>query len=845
MDRLALRACLGVLLVSVAVGCGGSDAVIGTAGGTNTGGSSGSSSGGSSGVADTTAGTGTGTTGGSADTTAAPVDSSGEASTGGEPCRIDEDCVDTNPCTEDTCSAEGCVHEELHQQPAPGIQVDGDCEVILCVLGEPVPTNNDDDLPVDMNVCTEDVCASGGPSNPPSDAGTPCNDDGTCDGNGTCSQCLSPDDCDQLPVDDDCQTRTCEDNACGQTFTAADTPVDPQVPGDCDLVVCDGAGAQVGQPDDTDILDDGLECTTDTCDNGVPESTPLAAGTPCSAGVCDGAGACVGCLVPADCGGEDSFCRTITCIAGMCGVDDEPAGTPLPGLDQSSGDCLERQCDGSGNVVELRDDVDLPPDDGNDCTGEVCEAGNPAHPDLPIDTDCSSNGGLVCDGAGQCVGCNDDTQCPAAPQCSVASCEANVCVEVVSPGVACEDGLFCTAGDTCSAGGVCQGGATPCAGPDGDSNCAETCDEAANSCGGNDPAGSACEDGLFCTTGDVCNGAGTCSGGGNPCAANVGDADNNCAESCNEGADSCTAADPNGSSCNDGQFCTLTDSCTNGVCGGTGNPCSGFLGDADTDCSESCNEVSNNCTSNDPNGSSCSDGLFCTVTDTCSNGVCGGTGNPCTAFVGDPDTDCSESCNEVTNNCTSNDPNGSACNDALFCTATDTCTNGVCGGTGNPCSGNLGDADSDCSESCNEVSNNCSSNDPNGSTCSDGLFCTATDTCSGGVCGGVGNPCPGADGDNNCSESCNEGTNNCTSNDPNNSVCSDGLFCTSNDRCQAGTCVGGANPCPGPDGDTDCSEVCNETSNNCSNDDPNGSLCDESCFVPGVCTNGGCITVCP
>ena len=64
----------------------------------------------------------------------------------------------------------------------------------------------------------------------------------------------------------------------------------------------------------------------------------------------------------------------------------------------------------------------------------------------------------------------------------------------------------------------------------------------------NDPAGSPCNDGLFCTAVDTCNGAGVCSGSGTPCTS-VGDNDCNCNESCNESQDACNAQDPQGSNC--------------------------------------------------------------------------------------------------------------------------------------------------------------------------------------------------------------------------------------------------------------------------------------------------------
>jgi hypothetical protein len=50
------------------------------------------------------------------------------------------------------------------------------------------------------------------------------------------------------------------------------------------------------------------------------------------------------------------------------------------------------------------------------------------------------------------------------------------------------------------------------------------------------------------------------------------------------------------------------------------------------------------------------------------------------------------------------------------------------------------------------------------------------------------------------------------------------------------------NPCPGPDGDSDCSETCNEGADNCSTNDPNGSFCDIGIFG-GACLNGACIGI--
>ena len=76
-----------------------------------------------------------------------------------------------------------------------------------------------------------------------------------------------------------------------------------------------------------------------------------------------------------------------------------------------------------------------------------------------------------------------------------------------------------------------------------------------------------------------------------------------------------------------------------------------------------------------------------------------------------------------------------------------------------------------------------------------------------------------------------------------NGACDDGQFCTQNDLCQAGVCVGGTEkPCPG--GDACHVGSCNETSDACDivpgND---GSACVDSdpCTLTAFCSNGACV----
>jgi len=209
--------------------------------------------------------------------------------------------------------------------------------------------------------------------------------------------------------------------------------------------------------------------------------------------------------------------------------------------------------------------------DGNVCTGDVCDGTTPVCQHVPLDAPCN-------------------------------------------------DGLFCNGTDRCSAGACTLHSGDPCAGPDGDANCAESCDEGANTCAAMDPNGSACSDGRFCNGADTCLGGACVVHGGDPCPGVDGDGD--CAESCDETGDTCAGTDPDGSACTDGLFCTGTESCSAGTCGGsTGDPCAGA--DGDTDCAESCNEDGDACTAPDVDGTLCRAAAGeCDLAERCAAGAC-------------------------------------------------------------------------------------------------------------------------------------------------------------------------------------------------------------------------------
>jgi len=177
------------------------------------------------------------------------------------------------------------------------------------------------------------------------------------------------------------------------SFVVVGMPLAVQTTGDCQVVQCDGAGAPESVADDLDLPVDGNDCTRDLCTAGVATNPPEAAGTPCAAGVCNGFGACSGCVVAGDCPGVDDECGVRTCTLGVCGRTFTPAGTPL--TTQTAGDCQVVQCNGGGGTTSVADNLDLP-NDGLECTSDLCTAGVPSNPAVADGTSCTAGGGQFC-----------------------------------------------------------------------------------------------------------------------------------------------------------------------------------------------------------------------------------------------------------------------------------------------------------------------------------------------------------------------------------------------------------------------------------------------------------------
>ena len=79
----------------------------------------------------------------------------------------------------------------------------------------------------------------------------------------------------------------------------------------------------------------------------------------------------------------------------------------------------------------------------------------------------------------------------------------------------------------------------------------------------------------------------------------------------------------NGTTCNDNNPCTVSDVCTGGVCGGTAKDCSSASDQCNTGV---CNATTGACEAQPlANGTTCNDGNPCTVNDVCTGGTCAGT----------------------------------------------------------------------------------------------------------------------------------------------------------------------------------------------------------------------------
>ena len=288
------------------------------------------------------------------------------------------------------------------------------------------------------------------------DGGEPIGDaDTTADISGEVVACDEAAQCDD---ENPCTTDECVDGVCQWTHVDntcddgnACTENDICAAGECEgtLKVCDdgeycngveSCNAVTGACEDGEapVVDDGVDCTMDECDEDtdkvvhVPNDAQCDDGNTCTSNVCDQT---LGCQV-SDRDGEDcedgslctvdDTCDGDTCVGVDVVCDDGEFCNGLEPCDPDTGDCAD------GTSPEL--------DDGIDCTVDECDEENDAITHI-----------------------GDDTFCDDDNSCTVDTCdlEQGCLFDTLDDGESCDDENECTEDDVCG-GGVCLPGKFIC-----------------------------------------------------------------------------------------------------------------------------------------------------------------------------------------------------------------------------------------------------------------------------------------------------------------------------------------------------------------------------------------------
>lgn len=639
-----------------------------------------------------------------------------------------------------------------------------------------------------------------------------------------------------------CTADKCDDRKCKNTFVHYNCN-DNNV---CTKDTCTNAGCAYKVAFVT-ACDDGDACTTsDRCSNGICRGTPKICNdnNPCTRDECD-----------TNIGG----CSYIPTPGTLC---DDKSSCTINDTCNSAGGCSGTvSCPVSSNTCKIQICKENTCGYINAHNGAPCNDGNPC-----TTLDKCNNG--VCVGTGHI--CDDDNECTQ-DTCDISTL---TCSHIGLPSKSCNDGDRCTKKDKCTPEGICVGEPIVCA-----NITSNPCKY--GKCVNGDckmlpvPSGSTCDDGLKCTTNDICVNS-ECKGTPVMCPGST-----NCINiGCDKWTGTCETRILTGASCNSGSPCALRSACSaNGTCVTYKHKCNDENnGDGDNDynvnydykycrmskCTPTgCEYVNVN------NGTRCNDHKMCTTNDRCLNGICMGDDMSINSTLCNDNNPCTlDTCIEG-RGCKHQNRPGFPCDDGNECTVNDTCSTkcvGKCAGGPVSCTDpdiydcikvtcynkrcvnvTLGDNTTCGVPNTNEafcgarrcVSGVCVLKNQNGSPCNDSNHCTSDDTCIDGACVGTGvNTC----NDNNpCTiDSCspNGGCNYIQA--PVGTSCDDGSACTSNDICDiSGTCIG-INACV-PDLNPCTLEQC--ISNLCVTTNlTDGSSCNDEnpCTISDKCDSGIC-----
>ena len=618
--------------------------------------------------------------------------------------------------------------------------------------------------------------------------------------------------------------------------------------GGCVAGICNGQRGQceVGPRPVGVSCDDGKACTTgDACDaGGVCKGTLSCPGQePCGTPACAPDGSCALVPVAGPCNDGNACTSGDICQFGSC------TGVPVVAATVcDDGDpCTADPCEPVAGCVHLPESASQACDDGDLCTkAGNCDGKGGCEIGPPIDCDdgdpCTADGCVP--GAGPNAGCSavelpqgatcdDASKCTAGDSCQEGQCvgelienaqPSTTCTKLIcnpktaaitiahaEDGIACSDGAACTIADHCKAGG-CSGSPLVC--NDGNACTSESCDPASGSCVVQSKSdGQACDDGDGCTSQDECDG-GACLGKGYQDTGHCDD-DNPCTNDDCAPPSGCFHLPKGDVACDDGQACTLLDSCVGATCKGKAKAC-----DDQAPCTkDSC--VAGLCEHVAFVGP-CDDGDACTTDTLCVQGKCTGPAVDC----GDANPCTSDLCLAATGCKNTPLPGGTPCDDGLSCTSGDACDSGSCKGV-DKCVGCTNDVQ--CLEF--QPIDACLGK----IRCVDsfkGKVC-ALDPATKIVCADNGDPCT--------SQACDPGSGVCKK-----TLSLEGLDCISADKCVVQAACNGQGKCVGSQLSCDDKQPCTDDSCEpkwgCKHEArPDGSDCKgATCLPAGKCLAGVC-----
>ena len=723
------------------------------------------------------------------------VCSDGEYCNGTEVCQAFVGCVDgTAPNCDDSV---GCTDDSCNEQSdsCDNIADDGNCaDLGPCIVGLCNATSDCytsqlangtacDVIPEVAETCQEGVCLA------------TCNTDEDCDDGLACTvdTCNESNLCESAPDDSLCS----DSNVCNGVETC-----DPE------NAEADANGCVVAE----DLnCDDGFTCTTDSCD---PQAGCIneADNTVCADGAyCNGVEVCAVDDPAADANG---------CIGGVLVDCDDGMECSNNYCDENSDSCAvildndlcndnlfcngTESCNPTGAGHDARGCVSgsVPCSADNfDCTTDGCDEATDICTHVPNDALCANDS--YCDGvetcsvtqgciAGSAVDCNDDVAC------TVDSCDdtQDICVNAPN-NTLCQDNIFCNGEEVCNVLLGCVDG-TPEECDDGIDCTSDSCNPLFDVCY-NIPQNDFCDDSAFCNGEEICvagSGCQTqdvpdCSVGGNECTDN----------SCNEATDSCDHI-PNDANCDNNLYCDGAETC---------DLLLGCREATDIDCSDDVSCTVDSCDEDNDECSQLADDSLCDD------------GGPCKDLVG---------CN-VESGCEyTNHPDDEVCD--VLPALDETCQNGLCVPdcqTNADCNDDVPCTNDTCDEGGHCV------NEPLDEICDNGIFCDGTEVCDTTL-GCVAGPDFTCDDGFECTaDDCDEENNICT-HLANNAVCDDADWCTGDAVCNPEDVTADSQGCvadvPRCDDGVACTnDLCNGQEQTCTNE-PVDTNCDDGLYCTGV-----------